>query len=96
MLVSRLVSVDFTATIALGDGMVIMSISPTNSKYDERHDVLHVFLGSRANAFTEEDFPGVYIDRNDDTDEIVGLTLMDYKKRRRDITKWLPQYEFKV
>jgi len=76
--------------------MTHMKVSSINSKYDERHDVLHVFFGSLANAFSEEEFPGVYIYRNDDTDEVVGMTLMGYKERHRKIAQWLPQYEFNV
>ena len=76
--------------------MIHVEVSPTNSKYDERHDVLHVFFGSLANAFAEEEFPGVYVDRNDDTDEVAGMTLMGYKKRHREIAQWLPQYKFNV
>jgi len=48
------------------------------NKYDERHDVLHIFLGSQQNAFADEEAPGVYVNRDEDSDEIVGLTILDY------------------
>ena len=76
--------------------MTQLEVSSKNSKYDERHDVLHVFLGNSNNAFMDEEFPGVYINRDDSTDDVVGLTLMDFRKRRSSILEWLPQYKFSV
>jgi len=76
--------------------MTKIEVSSNNSKYDARHDVLHVFFGDNSNAFAEETFPGVYVDKDDDTDGVVGLTLMDYKKRKQKIHSWLSQYKFVV
>jgi hypothetical protein len=61
-------------------------------KYDQRHDVLHVFLGSPINAFVDEEYPGIYINRNEDTDTIVGMTVMDFKIRKAFFLKLFPQY----
>lgn len=76
--------------------MIQLEVSSKNSKYDERHDVLHVFLGNSSNGFMDEEYPGVYVNRDDSTDDVVGLTLMDFKKRRTSIVNWLPQYKFSL
>lgn len=59
-----------------------IKVSYDKIKYDERHDILHVFLGSPINAFADEEFPGIYVSRNDDTNDIVGLTIIDYTKKK--------------
>ena len=60
------------------------------NKYDERHDVLHIFLGSQQNAFADEEAPGVYVNRDEDSDEIVGLTILDYSKKRAAVKEKYP------
>ena len=66
------------------------------NKYDADHDVLHVFLGNQYNASAEEEFPGVYVSRDDDTEEIVGFTVIDYRKNRHLLHEHYPQYDFTV
>ena len=61
-----------------------------NIYYDERHDILHVFLGSPINAFADEEFPGIYVSRNDDTNDIVGLTIIDYTKKKQLLKNYFP------
>lgn len=74
--------------------MTQKEVSPKNSRYDARHDVLHVFFGNLANSSADEDYPGVYVGRDDDTNEVVKLTIMDFQKRHDKILRWLPQYKF--
>ena len=39
----------------------------------------------------------IYVTRNDDTDEIVGFTILDYKKKNAEIVKKMyPQYNFSI
>ena len=64
------------------------------NKYDERHDVLHIFLGSQQNAFADEEAPGVYVNRDEDSDEIVGLTILDYSKKRPAVKEKYPKVNF--
>ncbi|MBR1421294.1 MAG: DUF2283 domain-containing protein [Selenomonadaceae bacterium] len=62
-------------------------------KYDDRHDVMHVFITSRDNFFSEEEFPGVYVNRNEDTGEIRGFTVLDYERMNKPIVqKHFPEY----
>lgn len=67
-----------------------IKVSYDKIKYDERHDILHVFLGSPINAFTDEEFPGIYVSRNDDTNDIVGLTIIDYTKKKQLLKNYFP------
>lgn len=70
-----------------------MNNYPVN-KYDSRHDVLHMFLDSPYDAFFDEEAPGIYVNRNEDSNEIVGFTVLDYSKRREQVKKQYPQFEF--
>ena len=67
-----------------------IKVSYAKIKYDERHDILHVFLGSPINAFADEEFPGIYVSRNDDTNDIVGLTIIDYTKKKQLLKNYFP------
>lgn len=71
------------------------TIYPIN-KYDERHDVLHVYLSSQYNAFADEEYPDIYVLKNDDTNEIVGFKILDFTKNARKAAKMYPQYNFGV
>lgn len=70
---------------------------PVN-KYDERHDVLHVYLNNRCDyryASADEEYPDVYVMKDDDTDEIVGFKILDFvKKNSNKVKKLYPQYNF--
>lgn len=48
----------------------------SEKKHDARHDVLHVYLNNRCSyryASADEEYPDIYVLRDDDTDEIVGF-----------------------
>ena len=68
------------------------------NKYDNRHDVLHVFLSNHnfGDSSSEEEADNIYVTRNDDTDEIVGFTILDYKKNAEIVKKMYPQYDFSI
>lgn len=75
--------------------MSVMLISKYNTKYDERHDVLHVFFPPYALAFDDEDYPGVIIKRAAKDGRIIGLVILDYKKRsKKDLNVILPEFDF--
>ena len=71
-----------------------IKVSCDKIKYDKRHDILHVFLGSPINAFADEEFPGIYVSRDEDTNDIVELTIMDFKEKKDLLTKYFPQFFF--
>ena len=66
------------------------------NKYDKQHDVLHVFLASQENSSADEEFPGIYVHRNDDTEMIVGFTIMDFSRNKEQVQKLYPQYDFSI
>lgn len=76
--------------------MMRVEVSSKMTKYDNRHDVLHVFLGNclSGDVSAEEEYPGVYIKRCDDTDDVVGITILDYSKKKSRLSSILPDYEF--
>ena len=62
-------------------------------RYENDDDIMHVFIGKQDNAFDDEDFPGVYVTRDDDTGEIVGFTVLDYERMNKPIVqKHFPEY----
>ena len=68
------------------------------SKYDERHDVLHVYLDSRCNEYeasAEEEYPNIYVMKDDDTDETVGFKILDFKRNAAKVARIYPQYNFR-
>lgn len=48
--------------------------------YDEPHDVLYVTIGDKFNSYGSEE-NGFIILRNWDTDEVVGVNIMDFMKK---------------
>lgn len=69
-------------------------------KYDERHDVLHVYLNARCNGYdasAEEEYPNIYVMKDDDTNETVGFKILDFmKKNAVEVQKHYPQYSFAI
>ena len=63
------------------------------SKYDRRHDVMHVFLGSQVGSSAEEVSHGIYVNRNDNTDAIVGFTILDFKTNKELAEEMYPQFK---
>ena len=67
------------------------------NKYDADHDVMHVFLGSQAYSSSEEVVEDIYVTRNDDTEAIVGFTILDFKARNDQLVRALyPQFDFSI
>ena len=69
------------------------------SKYDARHDVLHVYLSWRCNEFhasSEEPVHDIYVIYDDDTDEIVGFKILNYKRNVEKAREMYPQYDFSL
>lgn len=63
-------------------------------KYDKDHDVMHIFLGSPINSYTNEDNSGIYVHKNEDTGLITEFTIMEYSKNRVKFICKYPEYEY--
>jgi DNA repair photolyase len=75
--------------------MTHIKINRENAKYDDRHDVLHVFLAPSRPYCDDEDFLGVFIKRAEDDASTIGLVILDFEKRSRDqLSQFLPEYDF--
>ena len=63
--------------------------------YDERHDMLSVFYSERAHYYGDEeykkDYPELYVLRDDDTEEIIGFTILDYSKYKPHLPELYPE-----
>ena|SRR5690606_3540150 len=47
--------------------------------YDKEHDVLYIFLCQPRAAYEEEVAPGIFLRKDDDTDEVIGAIIMGYR-----------------
>lgn len=68
-------------------------------KYDERQDVLHVYLNEHCNEYystAEEEYPDIYVFRDDDTDKTVGFKIFDFKQNFHKVKQLYPQYNFSI
>ena len=61
--------------------------------YDDRNDVLYVYLDSQYNAFSDEEQPNIHVLRNDNDNKIVGFKILDFKNNRTKFKFNYPQYE---
>jgi len=48
------------------------------------------------NAFADEEQKDIYVFRDDDSDEIVGFTVMDYSKNADRLKTLYPQFDFSL
>ena len=75
--------------------MTQVIISKTDTKYDARHDILHVYLSPLELSIDDEDFPGIVVRRSIIDDHITGFVIMDYSKRNPELLRVvLPNYTF--
>lgn len=66
-------------------------------RYDDDNDVLHIYLSPRCNewqASAEEPTHDVYVLMDDDTDEIVGFKILNFRKNGDKAQRLYPQYDF--
>ena len=61
--------------------------------YDDKNDVLYVYLDSQYNAFSDEEQPNIYVSRNDNDNRIVGFKILDFKNNKSKFEFKYPQYE---
>lgn len=62
--------------------------------YDHEADVLYCHINRPVSALGYEEQDGVFIRRAIDTNQVVGFTIVDYKKRKkRGLIKEIPHFE---
>ena len=63
------------------------------SLYDNRNDVLYIYLDSQYDAFADEEQPDIYVMRNDASNQIVGFRILDFRHNKSKFENRYPQYE---
>jgi hypothetical protein len=59
--------------------------------YNKEFDILDVFIEKVSPSFSEENYYGIYTYYDRETEEIIGVSIVDYKKRDKEfIKKYLP------
>jgi uncharacterized protein YuzE len=65
-----------------------------NFKYDEKSDVLYASIGEKKPGISEEPEDGILIRRALGTREIIGFTIINYKRQKeRGFLKNIPFFE---
>jgi len=49
--------------------------------YDKKHDVLYISIGDPRPSYGDEIIEGIIIRKDFDTDEITGITIIDFMER---------------
>ena len=57
-------------------------------KYNDRQDVLNVFYSEEY----QKDYPYLYVLRDDDTEEVIGFTILDYSKYKAHLPELYPEH----
>jgi uncharacterized protein YuzE len=57
----------------------------TNIHYDIKNDVMYISFGEPAPSYSEELADGVYVRYDMTTDELSGLTILDFSKRSNEL-----------
>ena len=60
-------------------------------KYSLKHDIMHIFISSGP-YFYEEEYPGIYVACNENTNEIEKFTIMDWSKNKKLFEEKFPEY----
>lgn len=64
-------------------------------KYDSSHDILYVYCGEPKYGYDDEIHPGIFLRKDDDTDEVIGAIIMGYRKTDKEfLEKLLPRKFF--
>ncbi len=50
--------------------------------HDSENDVLYLGFGDRSNSYGDEILPGIIVLRDMDTEEMTGLTILDFEQKR--------------
>ena len=53
--------------------------------YDNKYDILYIFTATPRIAYEDEIEPGIFLRKDDTTDEIVGATISGYKNMDKSL-----------
>ena len=49
--------------------------------YDKKHDILYISIGTPKSSYGEEEIEGIILRKDMNTDELNGITIIDFMKR---------------
>ena len=49
--------------------------------YDKKHDILYISIGNPVPSYGDEELEGIILRRDMVTDELTGITILDFMKR---------------
>ena len=52
--------------------------------YDEEGDFLEISIGKPTTCYADEIEPGVFLRKDEETDEIKSISILGFKKRSKD------------
>lgn len=61
-------------------------------KYNSKYDVMHIFISDDGLYIYDEDYPGIYVARNDNN-EIEKFTIMDWSVNKKLFKEKYPEYK---
>ncbi len=64
--------------------------------YDEEADFLEVFFGEASESYTEEIEPGVFVRRDEKSDEINSIEILGFAKRKGLLKQILQRFNKKL
>lgn len=56
-----------------------------NINYDSKNDVLYISFGDPRPSYAETYDDGIYVRYDMDTDELSGITIVDFTKRAKEL-----------
>lgn len=57
--------------------------------YNPNSDTLNLYIGRASSFYSDEAINGVFIIRDEDTDDVIGVEIMDFSRRNKDRLKQL-------
>lgn len=70
--------------------------STFNVYYDEESDFLEVFFGEPSESYAEEVEPGVFLRKDDKTDEVKSIGILSYKTRTKVLYNLLKKINLRL
>lgn len=58
-----------------------------SARYNKRYDILELHFWSEDSSFNyeNEEYPGIFVRYSNSIDEITGITILDYKFKKKNI-----------
>lgn len=69
-------------------------IKPLQSKYDKRHDVMHIYFKNYSYIDdANEEYSNIYVFRNEFNKDITKILVIDFKRNEHKLKELFPQYD---